>query len=172
MDFAKNASFKSYGIICLPPLPSTLPEELSMDRRNSNEFILRRRVCTLNDSFCRTTVTVQRERATKLLSLACAYHVLVGLTHVHVVTLHNCVQCAFLWLLQFTATVHCVASLPWHANLANKLSMRRGFCTIVFHIIWQSFLPLDETLVKTLIILSLIEKGANILSSKLHWEMP
>ena len=55
VDFAKNTSFKSYGIICLPPLPSTLPEELSMDRRNSSEFFSRRRVCTLSDSFCRTT---------------------------------------------------------------------------------------------------------------------
>ena len=55
VDFAKNASFKSYGVICLPPLPSTLSGKLSMDRRNSSEFFLRRRVCTLSDSFCRTT---------------------------------------------------------------------------------------------------------------------
>ena len=32
-----------------------IPEELSMDRRNSSELFLRRRVCTLSDSFCRTT---------------------------------------------------------------------------------------------------------------------
>ena len=58
MDFAENASFKSYGIICLPPLPSMLPEdseELSMDRRNNSEFFLRRRVCMLSDSFRRMT---------------------------------------------------------------------------------------------------------------------
>ena len=55
MDFAKNASFKTYGVICLPPLPSTLSEELSMDRRKSSEFFLRRRVCMLSDSLCRTT---------------------------------------------------------------------------------------------------------------------
>ena len=35
VDFAKNASFKRYGVICLPLLPSTLSEELSMDGRNS-----------------------------------------------------------------------------------------------------------------------------------------
>ena len=55
VDFAKNASFKSYGVICLSSLPPTLPEELLMDRRNSSEFFLRRRVCILSDSFCRTT---------------------------------------------------------------------------------------------------------------------
>ena len=38
--FAKNTSFKSYGIICLPLLPSTLSDELSVDRRNSSEFFL------------------------------------------------------------------------------------------------------------------------------------
>ena len=36
--FHYNTSFKSYGVICLPLLPSTLLEELSVDRRNSNEF--------------------------------------------------------------------------------------------------------------------------------------
>ena len=41
VDFAKNASFKSYGVICLPPLPSTLPEEVLMDGRNSSELFSR-----------------------------------------------------------------------------------------------------------------------------------
>ena len=52
---AENALFTSYDEICLPPLPSTLPEELSMDKRNSSELFLSRRVCTLSDSFCRMT---------------------------------------------------------------------------------------------------------------------
>ena len=79
VDFAKNTLFKGYGVTCIPPLPSTLPKELSMDRRNSSELFLRRRVCTLSDSLCSD---VQCEIATKLLSLACAYHVLAGLAHV------------------------------------------------------------------------------------------
>ena len=78
VEFAKNASFKSYGVICLPPLPSTLPKELSMDRENSSEFFLRQRVCTLNDSLCRTTDS----SLFSVNELLCTYHVLVGLAHV------------------------------------------------------------------------------------------
>ena len=78
MDFAKNASFESYGVICLPPLPSTLPEELSMDKRNNSELFLRQRVCMLSDSFCRTTDSslFSMNNLLKALSL---YH---GLAHV------------------------------------------------------------------------------------------
>ena len=32
MAFAENASFMSYGIVCLSLLPSSLPGELSMDK--------------------------------------------------------------------------------------------------------------------------------------------
>ena len=39
-------------------LPHSL-EELSMDRRNSSELFLRRRVCTLSNSFCRMTGSSQ-----------------------------------------------------------------------------------------------------------------
>ena len=83
MDFTENASFKSYGVICLPPLPSTLPEELSMDRRNSSELFLRRRVCTLSDSFCRTTES-SLFSVNELLSFLASpvHHVLAGLAHV------------------------------------------------------------------------------------------
>ena len=31
MIFAKNASFKSYGVICLPQMPLTTPEPQNMD---------------------------------------------------------------------------------------------------------------------------------------------
>ena len=73
VDFVENALFKSYGVICLPPLPSTLPNELSTDRRNSCGFFSRRRVCTLSDSFCRTTASSlfsMNELLLKLLSLS------------------------------------------------------------------------------------------------------
>ena len=48
VDFTKNVLFKSYSVIYLPPLPSTLAEEFLVDKRNSSEFFLRRRVCMLN----------------------------------------------------------------------------------------------------------------------------
>ena len=38
--FAKNTLFKSYGVIYLPWLPSTLPDELSTDIRNSSRFLI------------------------------------------------------------------------------------------------------------------------------------
>ena len=53
--FAENALFKSYGVIYLPWLPSTLPDELSMDIRNSSRFLSRQRVSTFNNSFCKIT---------------------------------------------------------------------------------------------------------------------
>ena len=55
MDLAKNASFKSSGVICWPPLPSSLPEDLSVDKRDSDGFFSTQRVCTLSDSFYNTT---------------------------------------------------------------------------------------------------------------------
>ena len=41
MDFAENALFKSYGVICLPPLPSMLSDEVSGDIVNSIGFLSR-----------------------------------------------------------------------------------------------------------------------------------
>ena len=38
MDFAENASFKSSGVICRPRLPFLLPDELSVDKRDSEGF--------------------------------------------------------------------------------------------------------------------------------------
>ena len=52
MAFAENALFKSYGVIYSPWLPSTLPDELSTDIRNSSRFLSRQRVSTFNNSFC------------------------------------------------------------------------------------------------------------------------
>ena len=51
MAFAENALFKSYGVIYLPWLPSTLPDELSTDIRNSSRFLSRQRVSAFNSSF-------------------------------------------------------------------------------------------------------------------------
>ena len=38
MALAENASFNSFGIICQSPLFSSLPDELPMDRRDSDGF--------------------------------------------------------------------------------------------------------------------------------------
>ena len=55
MPLAENALFKSHGVIYLPPLLSTLPDELSTDVRNGSGFLSRQRVSTFNDGFCKTT---------------------------------------------------------------------------------------------------------------------
>ena len=49
--FPENALFKSSGVICWPPRPSSLTDELSMDKRASNGFLLMRRVHILSDRF-------------------------------------------------------------------------------------------------------------------------
>ena len=51
----ENALFKSYGVIYLPWLSSTLPDKLSTDIRNSSRFLSRQRVSTFNNSFCKIT---------------------------------------------------------------------------------------------------------------------
>ena len=47
VDFVENAVFKSSGEICRSPLPSFL-DELSMDKRDSDGFVLRRLACRTN----------------------------------------------------------------------------------------------------------------------------
>ena len=43
----KTLWFKSSGIICQSPLPSLLPDELPMDRIDSDGFFSTQRVCTV-----------------------------------------------------------------------------------------------------------------------------
>ena len=47
--FAENALFKSSGVICWSPPPSSLPSELSMDKQDSNGFFSTRIVCMASD---------------------------------------------------------------------------------------------------------------------------
>ena len=49
VDFAENALFKSYGVICLSLPCSTVPDKLSMNRSNSDGFFLRRRFHKVSD---------------------------------------------------------------------------------------------------------------------------
>ena len=123
-----------------------------MDRRNSREFFLRRRVCTLSDSFCGTT-DLSLFSVNELLSFLVwpsglvHIHALAGLTHVAmlcITQLHRSTLCILVvtpvlyivpctLLAKFDVVILAVAPLPWHTNLANKLSKRRGVCTIVLH---------------------------------------
>ena len=50
MAFAENALFKSSGVICRSSLPSSLSDELPMDRKDSDDFFSVRRVCTVSNS--------------------------------------------------------------------------------------------------------------------------
>jgi hypothetical protein len=38
VDLAENAVFKSFGVICRPPPPSSLSDELLMNKTDSNGF--------------------------------------------------------------------------------------------------------------------------------------
>ena len=50
--FTENALFKRSGIICQSPLPSSLPDELPMDSRDSDSFYS---VNTVSDSIYNMT---------------------------------------------------------------------------------------------------------------------
>ena len=47
VDFIENTLFKSYGDICWSSLPSLLLDQLSMDKRDSDGFFLRRLACSI-----------------------------------------------------------------------------------------------------------------------------
>jgi hypothetical protein len=55
VNLAENAPFKSSGIICWSPPPSSLPDELSMDIIDSNGFFSIRRLCMARDRSYKTT---------------------------------------------------------------------------------------------------------------------
>ena len=46
----ENTSFKSYNVLSLPPLPTSLPDRFSTQYRDSYGFYLRRQVCILGKS--------------------------------------------------------------------------------------------------------------------------
>ena len=61
VDFVENALFKSSGQICWSPLPSSLLDELLMDKRNSYGFFSRRLVCRTSDSSYNSTDSSYQE---------------------------------------------------------------------------------------------------------------
>ena len=109
MGFAKNALFKSYGVIYLPKLPSTLSDKFSTDARNSSGFLSRQRVSTFNDGFCRTTDS-SLFSAKELLSFLAYFHAVARWAHVTRCALHNCMQSTFLWLLQSSTSIYSSAA--------------------------------------------------------------
>ena len=54
-DFAGNALFSSYAVIHVQPLPSTLPDEFSMDMMNISGLFSRYKLCSFSDSLYKTT---------------------------------------------------------------------------------------------------------------------
>ena len=106
--FVENALFKSSGDICWPPLPSSLLDELSMDKIDSDSSFSRRVVCRSSDrsyySIDSSLVIVNCQ--TMLLCLefslcvlnlliwhTCVYYVIVCTQYlcILVVTLHMCI---------------------------------------------------------------------------------
>ena len=57
VGFAENASFKSYGVIFWSLPPSSLPNDILMDKRDSNNFFSTREVCMYSDSSQNTTAS-------------------------------------------------------------------------------------------------------------------
>ncbi len=55
VDLAENTLFKSSGVLCRSPLPSSLADELLMNKRDSNGLFSTRRVCMARDRFNKTT---------------------------------------------------------------------------------------------------------------------
>ena len=116
VDFAKNASFKTFGIICLPLLPSILPDELSVDMTNSSGFFSRSIVCTFSDSFS-ITADSSLFSAIELLSfLACwpaglAHVVLLHITQLRVIDA-ICILVVTLYIMHF-ATQACKYWKQW-----------------------------------------------------------
>ena len=55
VDFAENALFKSFSDICWLPLPSSLLDQLSVDKRDSGGFFSSRLVCRTSDSSYNST---------------------------------------------------------------------------------------------------------------------
>ena len=50
VDFAENASFRSYSVICLPRMPLTTPESQNMDNNGIHVMDILFAVLTKNDS--------------------------------------------------------------------------------------------------------------------------
>ena len=103
VDFVENALFKSYDEICWWPLPSSLLDELSMDKRDNDGFFSRRLVYrTNNESYNLTDsslVTINYQQCFLAFHLYCVLLIRYVQGHAtYYVIACNC-TCAFLWLL-------------------------------------------------------------------------
>jgi hypothetical protein len=101
VDLSENALFSSYGVICVQPLPSTLPGELSMERMNISGLFSRYEVCSFSDS-CYNSSLVTVDYQLSFLAILCTRS--ADLACMHVVLIRNQFQClcALLWLLSTT----------------------------------------------------------------------
>ena len=83
VTFVENALFKRSSDICQRSLPSSLLDELSMDKRDSNGFLSRRLVCRSGDrSYNSTNSSLSHSRlSTTLLALKFDLNLLIWHTH-------------------------------------------------------------------------------------------
>ena len=95
-DFTENTSFKSSGIICWPPLPSLLPDELSRDKRDSDGFFSTRRVCIVSrrsNKMTSSSLIIAHWRS-NFLAICVCYKLLTChccMVHMIIILLRNCV---------------------------------------------------------------------------------
>ena len=55
VDFFENTLLRSSGDICCAPLPSSLLDELSVNKTDSDDFFSRRLLCSSSDSSYKST---------------------------------------------------------------------------------------------------------------------
>ena len=87
VDFVENTLFNSSGEICWSPLPSSLLDELSMDKRDSDGFFSRRLACRTNDRSYNSTdsslVTVDYQQCFLACFLCFVAKLLIRQVHGH-----------------------------------------------------------------------------------------
>ena len=77
VEFVENTLFKSSGNICWPPLPSSLLDELSMDKIDSDGSFSRRLVCRSSDRSYNSTylsLVIVNYQTTAYYVISCNLH--------------------------------------------------------------------------------------------------
>jgi hypothetical protein len=117
VDLPENALFSSYGVICVQPLPSTLPGELSMERMNISGLFSRYEVCSFSDS-CYNSSLVTVDYQLSFLAILCTRS--ADLACMHVVLIRNIVQSVLVLMRILVVTLYNTATVLL-AELANNI---------------------------------------------------
>jgi hypothetical protein len=117
VDLPENALFSSYGVICVQPLPSKLPGELSMETMNISGLFSRYEVCSFSDS-CYNSSLVTVDYQLSFLAILCTRS--ADLACMHVVLIRNIVQSVLVLMRILVVTLYNTATVLL-AELANNI---------------------------------------------------